>query len=61
MASIQSKKLKCGKKPHYIDFALINWIEYYNKNYLHSALGYSPPNKFEETYNMSYKTLLKTA
>ena len=44
-----------------IDFTLTNWIEYYNENYLHSALGYQPPNKFEETYNLRNKTLLKTA
>lgn len=44
-----------------IDLELTNWIEYYNESYLHSALGYQPPNKYEETYNQSQKTLLKTA
>ena len=28
--------------------ALSNWIQYYNNAYLHSTLGYKPPNKFEE-------------
>lgn len=44
-----------------IESALNNWIEYFNENYLHSALGYKPPNKFEETYYISHKTLLITA
>ena len=40
---------------------LDRWIEYYNDNYLHSALGYRPPNQAEKTYNLSRKTLLKSA
>ena len=44
-----------------IDSALTKWIDYYNESYLHSTLGYSPPNKCEETYNKSHKTLLETA
>jgi transposase InsO family protein len=40
---------------------LDQWIEYYNQSYLHSALGYRPPNQAEETYNLSHKTLLKSA
>lgn len=40
---------------------LDRWIEYYNENYLHSALGYRPPNWAEETYNISCGTLLKSA
>ena len=44
-----------------IGVALTAWIEYYNEKYLHSALGYIPPNKFEETYNKSHKTLLEIA
>ena len=40
---------------------LDRWIEYYNESYLHSALGYRPPNRAEETYNLSCKTLLKSA
>ena len=26
------------------------WIEHYNQNYLHSALGYKAPNQFEKEY-----------
>ncbi len=44
-----------------MDRALTTWIEYYNESYLHSTLGYKSPNAFEETYNLSHKTLLKTA
>ena len=44
-----------------IDVALTAWVDYYNGSYLHSTLGYRPPNKFEETYNTSHKTLLETA
>lgn len=40
---------------------LNQWIEYYNESYLHSALGYRPPNWAEATYNQSRKTLLKSA
>jgi len=40
---------------------LDRWIEYYNESYLHSTLGYSPPNQAEENYNLSRKTLLKSA
>lgn len=44
-----------------IESKLTTWIEYYNENYLHSALAYRSPNTVEETNNMSHKTLLKTA
>ncbi len=37
------------------------WVEYYNGHYLHSALGYKAPNKFEEEYINSQITLLVTA
>jgi putative transposase len=40
---------------------LDQWVEYYNESYLHSALGYRPPNRTEETYNFSHNTLLKSA
>jgi len=40
--------------------ALQAWISYYNGSYLHSALGYKPPNKFEEEYRNSQLTLLIT-
>lgn len=53
--------LREWKHADQMDRALTNWIKYYNESYLHSALGYQSPNKFEETYNLSHKTLLKTA
>ena len=30
--------------------ALEQWVKYYNGSYLHSALGYKPPIRFEEEY-----------
>ena len=36
------------------------WIQYYNEEYLHSTLGYKPPNKFEEEYWNNQLTLLAT-
>jgi transposase InsO family protein len=43
--------------------ALDDWIERYNTSYLHSSLGYMPPNTFEQNYrkNMTTNTLLKSA
>jgi len=41
--------------------ALSNWVAYYNTNYLHSALGYKTPIKFEEEYHNSQATLLVMA
>jgi len=40
---------------------LENWIEYYNGQYLHSALGYKPPRQFETEFNESHNTLLVAA
>jgi transposase InsO family protein len=36
--------------------ALNHWIESYNREYLHSALAYQTPEKFEEDYNLCHKT-----
>jgi len=36
-------------------------VQVYNESYLHSALGYRPPNRAEEIYNLNRKTLLKSA
>ena len=41
--------------------ALDEWIEQYNRSYLHSALGYRPPIQVEETYKTGHNTLLKSA
>ena len=38
--------------------ALSNWVEYYNRDYLHSSLGYKSPIKFEEEYQNSLITQL---
>ena len=37
------------------------WIKNYNRSYLHSALGYKSPMKFEEEYKNSQLTLLVIA
>ena len=41
--------------------ALSQWISQYNSSYLHSALDYKSPNKFEEEYHNSQITLLVSA
>jgi putative transposase len=41
--------------------AIGKWITYYNGNYLHSALGYKSPEKFEEEYRNSQVALLVVA
>lgn len=41
--------------------ALGKWIAYYNNIYLHSALGYKSPVKFEKEYQNSQATLLVMA
>jgi putative transposase len=41
--------------------SLTDWVEYYNNSYLHSALGYKQPSKFEEEYRKSHFTHLITA
>jgi transposase InsO family protein len=41
--------------------AVKHWIETYNETYLHSALGYQPPNRFEKTYNLSPTTPYQAA
>jgi putative transposase len=40
---------------------LNRWIDWYNESYLHSALGYCPPNQVEKAYNFEHETLLQTA
>jgi len=42
--------LREWQSPFELTDALNKWVEYYNNHYLHSALGYKPPNKFEEEY-----------
>jgi transposase InsO family protein len=47
--------------PYEVLASLTKWIEYYNDNYLHSALNYKTPNQTEETYNFTTRTPLETA
>jgi len=53
--------LREWNSPFELADALSKWIEYYNGKYLHSALRYKPPIKFEEEYQNSQVTLLVTA
>jgi len=41
--------------------ALSGWIKYYNKSYLHSALGYKSPIQFEEEYRKNSQVTLLVA
>jgi putative transposase len=41
--------------------ALDKWVKYYNGQYLHSTLGYTPPEVFEKQFNQSHKILLAAA
>ena len=51
------------KSPTAFFKALDLWIEHYNNSYLHSALGYMPPEKFENEFNQKQqkRTILKQA
>jgi putative transposase len=50
--------LREWNSPFELADALSAWISYYNGNYLHSALGYKAPIKFEEEYRNNQLTLL---
>jgi putative transposase len=52
--------LKEWTSPFELADALQAWVSYYNKSYLHSALGYKPPIKYEEDYRNNQLTLLAT-
>jgi putative transposase len=41
--------------------AVKGWIEKYNETYLHSALGYRAPNRFEKNHNLSPATPYQAA
>ena len=51
------------RSPNAFYQALDAWIEYYNSSYLHSALGYQSPQKFEakQINKIIQNTLLKNA
>ncbi len=53
--------LREWRDPHELLKALDDWIETYNETWLHSALGYRTPNRVEETYNLTTRTLLENA
>jgi len=40
---------------------LDEWVEYYNRSYLHSALGYRTPIQAEEEYYKNYTSHLNAA
>jgi transposase InsO family protein len=40
---------------------LDRWVEYYNTNYLHSALGYKTPSQAESECNMNHHSKLNAA
>jgi len=42
--------LREWRSPFELTEALKNWVEYYNQDYLHSALGYRSPEQFEKDY-----------
>jgi putative transposase len=52
--------LKEWYSPFELTDALREWVEYYNRSYLHSSLGYRSPMKFEEEYQNNQLTLLVT-
>jgi transposase InsO family protein len=53
--------LREWRDAHELSAALDTWFETYNETWLHSALGHQTPNRIEETYILSHKTLLETA
>jgi len=53
--------LKEWHSPFELTDALKEWTDYYDHDYLHSALGYKSPNKYEEEYwNGQITPLAKT-
>lgn len=53
--------LREWRSAHEMSAALDTWFETYNETWLHSALGYRTPNRAEETYNLTTRTLLENA
>jgi putative transposase len=50
--------LREWSSPFELADALGKWVSYYNCSYLHSALGYRSPLKFEEEYRNSFSYTL---
>jgi putative transposase len=44
-----------------LSVAIDTWMETYNETWLHSALGYRTPNRVEETYILTTRTLFENA
>ncbi len=44
-----------------LSFELDKWIDYYNRNYLHSALEYRTPVQVEEEYYRNHTSHLNAA
>ena len=42
-----------------VTLATLEWVSWYNKERLHSACGYAPPEEFEENYYASQGTLVE--
>jgi len=40
-----------------IEYATMDWVDWYNNRRLHSVLGYIPPEEFEATYYAQPATL----
>lgn len=50
--------LREWSSPFELADALNKWVSYYNESYLHSALAYKSPTKFEEECRNNQRTLL---
>jgi len=54
--------LREWKNERELSLKLDKWVEYYNRNYLHSALGYRTPIQVEEEYyRNTYGDLINAA
>jgi len=53
--------LKEWQSPQEMARELESWIEGYNRSYLHSTLGYRPPNAAEASYYAEQMSTIQTA
>jgi len=56
--TLKTEELKANEyeSPHLLVLAITNFIENYNQNRRHSALGYIPPNQFAESTKGGYQS-----